>query len=111
MNSFGQSVVGLVFVLLVVGCADEQVPTEEVVQPAAADVAAMTIDEAKEEFAAKLISMPGVAGVGVSECDGKPCIKVMLEEKTPELMAEIPSRHGGFEVVVEETGEIRALEQ
>lgn len=108
MKSLKVPSVGLFLVLLVCGCSDDQAAPEEFIEPAAGDVVTITIDEAKEELSAKLISMPGVAGVGVSECDGKPCIKVMLEQETPELTGEIPSSYAGFEVAVEETGEIRA---
>ena len=40
---------------------------------------------------------------------GKPCIKVYVAEKTPELLKQIPSSIEGYPVEVQEAGEIRAL--
>ena len=101
-----RSVFGMFAALLICGCSQEQAVSEEQAQPAAAPEAGMTIEAAQEQLTATLISMPGVSGIAVGECDGKPCIKVMLEEKTPSLMTEIPSSYKGFPVVIEETGEI-----
>lgn len=57
-----------------------------------------------------LMSLPGVVGTAIGECEGKPCIKVLVARKTPELLRRIPEALEGFKVVVSETGEIRALD-
>jgi len=57
-----------------------------------------------------LLSLPGVVGMGVGECDGKPCIKVLVERNTEELARTIPKTLGGFPVVTVETGKIRPLD-
>lgn len=67
----------------------------------------LTIEEAKEQLTHYLINEPGVVGVGIGECDGSPCIKVMLEkvlEDLPDLRDKIPSESYGFKVVTEVTG-------
>ncbi len=57
-----------------------------------------------------LMSLPGVVGTGQGLCEGKPCIKVFVAKKTPELLSQIPSSLEGYTVAVQETGEIRALD-
>ncbi len=44
-------------------------------------------------------------------CEGAPCIKIYVAKKTPELLAQLPATIAGHPVVIEETGEIRALER
>jgi hypothetical protein len=74
-------------------------------------MAGMTIDEAVKQHATRLMSVPGVVGVAVSKCDGKPCIRVLVVEKTPELRSKIPSTLEGYPVVLEETGPLRPLDR
>jgi hypothetical protein len=61
------------------------------------------LDKHKDE----LMAVPGVAGVAEGRCNGEPCIKVYVKEKTPEITAKVPSELGGFPVSVEVTGEFR----
>ena len=63
-----------------------------------------------EEHADSLMSLVGVVGVAQGECQGQPCIRVLVVEKTPELLKQIPSSLGGYRVAVQATGEIRALD-
>ncbi|MBI1924994.1 hypothetical protein HYR99_12195 [Candidatus Poribacteria bacterium] len=57
------------------------------------------------------MSIPGVVGTAQGVCDGKPCIKVFVITKTPELERKIPRVLEGHPVMVQETGEIQALPQ
>lgn len=98
----------LVLAIFAFACTQEQAAPEDRTEPAASSEVTMSIEAAQEQLTAKLISMPGVTGIAIGECGGKPCVKIMLEKKTQELMAEIPSTYEGFPVIVEETGEIRA---
>jgi hypothetical protein len=68
-----------------------------------------TIAEVFKLHVAHLMSLPGVLGTSQGLHDGKPCIKVYVREKTPELAQEIPDALDGYKVVVEETGEFQAL--
>ncbi len=68
-----------------------------------------TIEEVLKEHTEELMSLPGVVGTAQGLCNDKPCIKVYVIEKTPELAQKIPDIIEGYQVVVEETGEIRAL--
>lgn len=73
-------------------------------------VAGKAIEEVLKQHTDRLMSLPGVVGTAIGECEGKPCIKVLVVKRTPELLKTIPSALEGFPVVIEETGEIRALD-
>lgn len=68
------------------------------------------IEEVLKAHTDHLMSIPGVVGTGIGEFEGKPSIKVFVVKKTKELEQKIPSVLEGYKVVIEETGEIRALE-
>ena len=72
-------------------------------------MAATAIEEVLKDHTQELMSLPGVVGTGQSLCDGQPCIKVYVVNKTPELAKQIPKTLEGYPVVIEETGEIRAF--
>ncbi|MFQ5983227.1 MAG: hypothetical protein ACE5KS_07625 [Woeseiaceae bacterium] len=63
-----------------------------------------------KEHTDSLMALSGVVGTAQGECAGKPCIKVFVVKKTPELLKQIPSAIEGYMVEVQETGEIRALD-
>jgi hypothetical protein len=74
-------------------------------------MAKATIEAVLSRHAAALLAVPGVAGVAQSRCDGRPCIAVYVLEKTPELAQQIPAALEGYPVVIEATGEIKALSE
>jgi len=59
----------------------------------------------------ELLAIPGVVGVYVGTLEDlrTPCLKVMVAEKTDSQRA-IPRSIEGYPVVIEVTGEIRALD-
>lgn len=57
----------------------------------------------------ELMAIPGVVGTGQGLQDDRPCIIVFVEEKTDELVREIPTTLEGWPVRVDEVGEIRPL--
>ena len=63
------------------------------------------------DHTAGLMALPGVVGVAQSECDGRPCIRVLVVEQTDELSGQIPSDIEGYPVAVDVTGEIKALDE
>ena len=67
------------------------------------------IEMVLKEHTDSLMSLPGVVGTAQGECEGKPCIKVLVAAKTFALVQQIPSAIEGYEVEVVETGEIRPL--
>lgn len=72
--------------------------------PSASDI--LTV---KERHEPDLLAVPGVVGVGIGNCNKKPCIKVFVDIRTPELERRIPKQLDGFEVSVEVTGSIQLL--
>ncbi len=68
-----------------------------------------TIEMVLKEHTNDLMLLPGVVGTAQSLCAGKPCIKVYVVKKSPELIKQIPSTLEGYVVEIQETGEIRAL--
>jgi len=70
---------------------------------------AKAIEEVLKERARELMSLPGVVGVGQGLCDQNPCIKVFVIKRSAELDQEIPNSLGDYQVVIEETGRIKAL--
>jgi hypothetical protein len=69
----------------------------------------MTVDEALERSTDRLMSLPGVMGVGVGERDGSPAVVIFVGEVTPEVKGKLPDTLDGYPVVVERSGEITAF--
>lgn len=74
-------------------------------------MAGMTIEEVLKKNSDRLMAIPGVVGTAIGECQGHPCIVVLVVKRTPEVMNQVPSNLGGFPVAVEETGALRRLER
>jgi hypothetical protein len=70
---------------------------------------AKPIKQVLSEHTNDLMSIPGVIGTAQGLRENKPCILVLVIKKTTELNQKIPNVLEGYPVVVEETGEIRAL--
>ena len=62
------------------------------------------IEAVKRRHEAWLLNLPNVVGVGIGECDAAPCIKLYVEQKTPELERRIPEQLEGFKVDIEVSG-------
>jgi hypothetical protein len=74
-----------------------------------AAMAKESIEAVLSRHAGSLLAVPGVVGVAQALCDGRPCIAVYVAAKTPELAQKIPATLEGYPVVIETTGEIKAL--
>ncbi len=70
----------------------------------------MSIEAVLKEHTPRLMSLPGVVGTGEGECGGVPCIKVLIVEKSPELVRQIGTTLEGYPVEFIESGEIKALD-
>ena len=68
-----------------------------------------SIEEVLKDYTEELMSLPGVIGTAQGLYDDRPCIKVYVIKKTPELDQKIPDTFEGYKVMIEETGEINAL--
>jgi len=95
----------LILFLFSFSCPIEASDTHQKGNPAAAKA----IDEVLKEHGNTLMSIPGVVGTGQGLWEGKPCIKVFVIQKTPELDRAIPPILDGYPVRIEETGPIKAL--
>jgi hypothetical protein len=98
----------LFFVLaLLAGCSglNDNEPSKEPKMPQ------KTIEQVQEAHTAHLMSIPGVVGTAIGELNGKPCIKVLVTQKTAEIEKGVPKTLEGYPVVIEVTGEFKALDQ
>jgi hypothetical protein len=69
------------------------------------------IEAVLEDHADELTSLTGVVGTAIGEDRGEPCIKVFLATDDENVRESIPRVLEGYGVVVEQTGEIRALSE
>ena len=67
------------------------------------------IQEVLKEHTAQWMAIPGVVGTAIGLFEGQPCIKVFVTEMTNELVGKFPSAVEGYRVILEESGEFRAL--
>lgn len=72
------------------------------------EVSEKTIEAVLKAHTEKLMAIPGVVGTGQGLCDGKPCIRVYISQKSDELEQRLPKSLDGYVVDVVETGEFRA---
>src|SRR5262245_6403254 len=81
--------------------------------PAERDVTATPQRSLRETLAAHspdLMKLPGVVGTAEAQLDdGRPCLLVLVVRLTPGLRKSIPETIEGWPVLVQETGEIRAM--
>jgi hypothetical protein len=70
-----------------------------------------TIEQIKEHYESDLLRINGVLGVGISECEDEPCIKVYLENESLNVQKQIRKRLNGFKVDTQVTGYIQAQPQ
>lgn len=63
-----------------------------------------------KDHADRIMAVPGVVGIasGLLE-DATPCILVLVSKDTAELRKQIPEQLEGHPVIIDETGEIRAM--
>ena len=100
----GRVLFGLVAAACLMGCMTAGMVDQE----GQAVMAKKTIEKVLREHSGRLMSIPGVVGTAEGLKDGRPCVKVLIIQKTPELEREIPRNLEGYPVEIVETGEIRA---
>lgn len=69
-----------------------------------------SIEAVLEAHTDSLMTIPGVVGTGIGEHQGKPCIKVMIVADSTAIRNRIPSELEGYKVIIDVTGEIKALD-
>ena len=70
-----------------------------------------TIEQVLSERTDAWMKIPGVVGTAIGMSEGKPCIKVLTSTRPQELRDKIPSTVESYPVIIEETGEFRALDR
>lgn len=98
--------IALIIPMAIAGCA----PTESGDPEDEEEMTAKTIQEVLNERTDEWMSIPGVVGTGIGECEGEPCIRIFVVKKTSELMQKLPSEVEGYAVDVQESGEFQALD-
>jgi hypothetical protein len=73
------------------------------------DVPEKAISQVLAERTDDLMSLPGVVGTGQGLCNRRPCIKVYVVKKTPELEEKIHRLLDPCPLSIEETGRFRIL--
>jgi hypothetical protein len=68
-----------------------------------------TIEEVLKEHTGELMSVPGVVGTAEGLCDDRPCIKVYVVKRSPEIDNRIPDTLEGYPIKIEVTGEFRTM--
>jgi hypothetical protein len=74
-------------------------------------MAQLTIEQAQKKHQDRIMALPGVVGVGIGAVKDTLVIKVLVSQKTAALEKKIPKTLEGYKVIIEETGEIRALQK
>ncbi len=69
-----------------------------------------SLEEVLHEHTDSLMAISGVVGTAQGLCDGEPCIRVFVVEKSDKLLSQIPGEIDGYTVDVQETGEFRKLD-
>lgn len=70
-----------------------------------------TVEQVQQEHTDAWMAISGVVGTAIGRCDGKPCILVLTASNTEAVRQKVPSQVDGYPVVVQSTGEIRALDE
>ena len=70
-----------------------------------------SIEQVLKDNTDQWLAIPGVEGAAIGLFEGKPCIRIFVSSNAKEFGDKIPSNIDGYPVVIEQTGEFRALEQ
>lgn len=103
----GMMSVLLLCLMLQNGCGRQE-PANQRQEGARETVKQKTIEDVLAERTPEWMAIPGVVGTGIGECDGKPCITVLVVQATDSLKQRIPKQADGYPVRLEVSGEIRA---
>lgn len=68
-----------------------------------------SIEEVVRQYSPQLMSMPHIVGVGHGRAHNRPCVTVYVSSLSPELEEMIPHTLKGYEVILENTGDIVSL--
>jgi hypothetical protein len=69
---------------------------------------AMTINTVIQSHAEELLEISGVVGVAQGTHEGHSVVQILVERRTPELVARLPRTLDGYPVIVVQAGELRS---
>jgi len=70
-----------------------------------------TIEQVQQEHTDAWMAIPGVVGTAIGQRKSKPCILILAASNAEQVRRTIPATVEGYPVVIEYTGEIRALDR
>ena len=70
-----------------------------------------TIEQVLEEKTDEWMSISGVEGTAIGLFEDKPCITILSSVAPQQLRGKIPESLNGYNIVIQQTGTIRALEE
>ena len=91
-----------VFLAVVLGCGRKSVQEIHVLPNM------KSIQEVQREYEERWMALPGVMGVGIGECEGRPCFKVLISGNRPPK--DLPPEAEGYRVQTVTSDTIRALD-
>ena len=105
MSAQQTATLALLGVLTIAGCLGQREGPERRVETPTRPIADVLADHTR-----RLMAIDGVTAVGEGRLpDGRPCVRVYLLTDDPALRRRIPETLEGHPVVVEVSGEIRAM--
>ena len=70
-----------------------------------------TIQQVQQQHTNAWMAIPGVVGTAIGQRGDTPCILVLAASESDQIRRKIPATVEGYPVVVQYTGEIRALDE
>ena len=70
-----------------------------------------TIEQVQRQHTDQWMAIPGVVGTAIGRHEDKPCILILTAADTDEIRQKIPATVEGYPVIINYTGEIRALDE
>ena len=70
----------------------------------------VNIKEVLKRHTDKLMAVPGVVGIAEGRTKGKQCIRIFVIDSSSESLKLLPDNLEGYSVIIEESGEFRALD-
>ena len=70
-----------------------------------------TIQQVQQKYTDAWMAIPGVVGTAIGRRGNQPCILILTETDAERITEALPSMVQGYPIVIEHTGNIRALEE
>jgi hypothetical protein len=74
-------------------------------------VSGKTTEQVQQEHTDAWMAIPGIVGTAIGQARGQPCILILTTWNTEQIRGSIAATVDGYPVVVQYTGDIRALDE